>query len=549
MIAAKPKKWCLVTGFLLLTPAMAHLRFPYASAQTPLAATLPAAPPQALLQRTGIVEDEQGKPVAGALVRHITDTTTSGVDGRFILSFPEWKNDHTAMEGIYIASNPDGTLLAYLDITTVKRADAPEPLRLTLHPSKEFTVNVTNVIGAPVFGATVSATLDDAVLGYAQSNFFGVAVLRYPADAPQIEDICAAKPYAGIDYARFDLKGVPPAAGLLNGNFPGPLNLVLDGARPVKFHIIDSHQQPLAGVKIVPRSAYKPGDQNGGANTMLPSPFNLFTETTDAQGNATCAILPAKTQHKTGFSIRKEGYGEKTAVFDPAVDQGAFTITLLSPIHIVTRALDSTGQPVAGAKLHIFGQNSTSSGSYLEQLAPITSTDGTAAVDGDPERYYTFVAQKFSAQQGYTVSPVSGRVILGTSPPVTVDLKLQPALRIHGHLTAGPDNTPLAHFQINLSMKNDSYLQLPADQQLLSGDPSRFAAPILVDSVDTDEQGAFEFYALPGSYTLLATGATHVNGNTNGVRNFTRPKIDFELTTEPDHEASLHVDNLPQPLP
>ena len=95
-------------------------------------------------------------------------------------------------------------------------------------------------------------------------------------------------------------------------------------------------------------------------------------------------------------------------------------------------------------------------------------------------------------------------------------------------------------------MKDESYLKLPADQQTLSGDISRLTVPIAVRGVLADKDGVYEFYALPGSYTLSLLSTMRA---TLGDGKSPKPQVEFELTHETDREISIHSDQTPRPFP
>ena len=551
MLTAKLAKIGLITALILLTTTAAGITVQHLLSQIPpapvtahtvaVAALSPVAPattspmPAETIPCPGIVVDEQGKPFAGALVTLYTFSATSGPDGRFTLTLPR----DTSLTAYYFAASPDRSSLAFTYIDPFKN-QSPASLRLVLRPARLFTVNVADAQGAPVADATVAADLFTDCLGHAATDTKGVAVLRIPADA-QILQIIAAKPSLGLDYVLFGEKGYEPPPGRLDGNFTGPVNLVLDGAKSLTIHVVDGRQQPIPGAVIGLDNLFKPGKE---LNAQLIDWSRVFTLTTDAQGNATCAFIPSNVQRKFSVQILKEGYVENAIGYDPATNQNTLTTTLLSKIRFTGRVLDSSGQPVSGANVRIRGRGRTPGPTKYVQ-GPIfvtTSAGGTFAFDGDPNLYYTI-----SAQKDHAVSPHRARPIPLDAQPDPIELKLQPAIRIHGQITAGPDHAPLANYAVGLTMKEESYRDLPPDQQILTGDDSLFNTPILLERGFTNKDGFFEFYAQPGSYILAPSNTFLVNGASVGVvgSKFHIDKAEFDLANEPDHAINLHADQPP----
>ncbi len=423
--------------------------------------------------------------------------------GLFTMAFPQG----ATLFAYFVASSPDGSLLAYTHAEHLERISSPSGLRLVLRPAKELIVNVADAQGAPVADARVVTEFEfKNILGHATSNPHGVARVRYPADIPQLLHVIAAKANVGLDYVWFAEKGAAPRPGLLDGNFRGPVSLVLNGTRTVNIHVTDDNQQPIAGATIKLDEFSKANKGNNDYTVDLNDELSpgLFSLTTDAHGNAASTIIPPDAimpltftlERKFTFHITKDGYLPRAFMYDPAAGKDKFNISLSRPVHIVTRVSDSTGNAIAGAHVYIYGREAADS--VERAIGGTTSEDGMFSFDANPNIYYTFIAQLDK-----TVSPLATRLIRPGTKPDIIDLILQPGIHIHGHVTAGPDNTPLGRCQLTLRMKDESYLKLPADQQTLSGDISRLTVPIAVRGVLADKDGVYgDFTPCPAPTAL-----------------------------------------------
>ncbi len=236
----------------------------------------------------GVVVDEDGKTVAGAVVgvlypmaEGITDRTAD--DGSFRLLLDR----ATAGYEIVTASAEDGERQGiYVFPATV--APRTAHARIVLKPSRKMTVRVTDAAKKPVRDAAVGVLEDtyDALLGHAETDADGVALLRLPRDA-SVYQVVALKPQVGFDYFE-NYRATPP---FKIGEPPAQVALTLDGARTLSVHAVDSADKPLSGVELVPWSVKKKGKlfyaNIGGAEAM-----KYLAARTDRDGLAAFEWIP-----------------------------------------------------------------------------------------------------------------------------------------------------------------------------------------------------------------------------------------------------------------
>ncbi|MGE5609065.1 MAG: M56 family metallopeptidase [Bacillota bacterium] len=451
-----------------------------------IATTKPDTPSQKVVRISGRVEDEQGKAVGDVLVesssgsnRYSTRTTS---DGHFALDMPEKE----ARYAMVWARTREGSKQAFVSLESMNR-DRLRDVCPILRPAREFAVTVSDDRGQPVVGAWVAAIGRYAKVGEATTDVAGKAILRTPADAP-LEYVAAGKPDTGLDYFAFwgkDQAQTDPYR--LAPDYSGPLSFVLNGIITVKVRVIDEQQRPLQGVRVYPWLFEKPkkGDylNSSGALGLL--------RLTDAQGIAEF-MIPADNTRQINFWTHLDGYcSPKRWIWNPKFPTMEVEAQLLRQIRVTGRVVDSSGRPVDGAAIRVFGD-----GYQFDEFTGTeeSAEDGRFTINVNPEMYYMFVASK-----GAMVSRAHLQV-LRKEAPAPLDLILEPAMRVYGRVTGGPNTTPIPKAPVTLIQQDyESYYKLPKEQQFPGGTVGRKAiVPSVFQHAETDNQGLFEFYVVPG---------------------------------------------------
>ena len=297
----------LVLGVVVLSGAsvrvgnQAPAEQPKATQAVPNAAA-PASPNSESWNVDGVVVDEQGRPVAGAVVRTmpvVLGTANveqqTGADGTF--RFTRIIGSPTGLVGL-IAEADGGARMGVDPIFYRRRAEKiAEPVRIILKPSRAVTVRVTDGAGLPVPGAKIEAA-ERLFRTRATAGPDGTATLRVPADA-RVKWIVAFKPRVGLDYfENFEKRGVDPT-----GPPPAEVVLTLEAAPTVRIKAVDSKGQPVAGVGFKPVRFYVTGKKDSLDARLCGS----VRAVTDGQGVATFDWFPKGRSGPTTFSIDTEG--------------------------------------------------------------------------------------------------------------------------------------------------------------------------------------------------------------------------------------------------
>jgi hypothetical protein len=481
-----------VTRCVWIASTVACLMWAIAPARIAAAAEAP----KRTIVITGVVLDEAGRPAPGVELRTrvISEgaSARTGPDGRFELKF---EGSAKARLTHLHATTPDGASQTLHAIEGAQR-DQPayENQRLTLKPVRTLTATVEDAQGKPVEGAGVLAVANFWALSDAATNAAGEAAVRVPADAP-MQYLMARKPGAGMDYFVFWRKDEPTKTDpfRLAHDHAAPVKFVLRGMTKVAVHVADGRGQPLAGVDVHPWYYEMP---RKGDMLNLPVLPELRRET-DARGVAEFEV-PTNNTTKVTFWARLDGYfAPERCVWDPASAATEARTVLVPQVRVTGRVQDEQGRPAGGATVRVGGSGHQFD-SFREQVE--TGPDGTFELDVDPDMFYVFAAGR-----AQTASAAERRVIRAGDKLDPVELKLAPATRLFGQVTAGDDEAPAGGAYVTLSLQDiEAYQNLPPGQQLPQPATGSLAAisPQVAWNTQVADDGAFEFWVGPGLYYI-----------------------------------------------
>jgi beta-lactamase regulating signal transducer with metallopeptidase domain len=487
----------LAAAILFLTAALSPLRAvqatPGNSVNPPSSqpsATQPSDTEEPMIRfLAGRVVDPAGKPVPAARVMLLfavpnftLHNATTDADGRFVMYIEPRKPQRLSLR----AESHDGSLQTATTLIPhhpYTHADFQD-IQLTLKPAALYPITVTDAANHPVAGANIVAAIGPTInrIGVV-TDAAGNATLRLPADNPP-SSIIAQKQNVGFDYSVF-----PRRAPLQ----PQPLHFVLNGTRTVTVKVTDPRARPLAGVKLNPRAIAKPGK-----SPVTLSPRTDDAPETDATGTAHVS-LPADTDRPVLFNALFPGYSQSpTNPWDPKFPDAPVNLIMkpLSRYHLAVLNPDGTPAPNADVMM-VDDRGAQNYGIFSNgRVGP----DG--AVDGflNPDTFYMFAAMK-----GKLASDPVMQVVHAGGPEVRIELKLKPAVRVHGRLTAGDPPKPLANASLHIQFDDaDAYKALRPEQRLPPDFTSpRDIHPAVMFNRPTDKDGNFELYLAPGAYHLV----------------------------------------------
>jgi protocatechuate 3,4-dioxygenase beta subunit len=430
----------------------------------------------------GIVVDEQGRPVAGALVRLSRAADPKGVqggttalDGSFVLAF---SGLHRSVYGL-VAESGDGALVGLARDGAGYRTR--KPLRIVVKPTRPLTIRVQDANGAPVAGADVEA-VEHGYQTQGRTAPDGTATVRVAADA-RIQWVVAQKAGAGLDY----IETAQPARLDEHPALPREVVLTLDGAVPLRIKAVDPEGRPVAGVRISPAVLHRPA--RGG---VLEASFAASSwVTTDESG---VAVFDRFHKEIGGcqFAVRSAEYlcaSDPISARDGPTD---LTARLVRATRLSGKVTLPGGRPAREVIVRVEASLPYPRGS--EWLAR-TADDGTYSLMVLSERVYTIAVE----DDAWAAPSRLGVVVREGRPSDGLDFALVPGTLVHGRVTEGVDGKPAAGAGVALTEEGPL---LPKEFR------TGLRTARLTRSTVTDGEGRYRIRVGPGLYTLRAGNAS-----------------------------------------
>ncbi len=478
-----------------------------------------AAPPTAnsdFWDVNGMVVDEQGRPVAGAVVRTMpvfdgraSVEVQTGADGSFHFTLTL----QNPVGPVGLMALADGGARMGLDATFDQRRvrQTKEPARIVVKPSRAVTVRVKDATGAAVPGATVEAA-ERRFRMNAMTDTLGTVTLRIPADA-NIQWVLALRSGVGLDYfENYEKRGVDAT-----GPLPAEIVLGLKAARVVRIKVVDSKGQPVAGVGFKPGRLGVPGKKDSLGATSCAT----LRGVSDAQGVASFDWFPAGP---TGarFSVDPQaGYScldllEDASAADPL--ELAARVLRATRIGGTVRLPDGRPAPQVLVKAAGWGSDAAPVGMRTAR----TGENGRYELDVPPEQAYmvavvddTWAARSFSnviVREGQLQDKLNFALIKGTL--LRGQVTGEPVGRI-------PDGTTV------LLLEHGGLL--PKEFRGVIADKAELSRATTIIGAD----GRFQFRVGPGTYTLQV-------GTTQSQR-VESPKVSVIDESELVHDLTLKL--------
>jgi len=460
----------------------------------------------------GIVVDEAGKPVAGAVVTVFG--LKSAVDGKPVRStldgtFRVLLDAASARHVSLLASVNDGArqgLFEYHDTVLARVAQA----RIVLKPSRKLPVRVVDSFKKPVAGASVGLIGENLlILATAETDATGVATLIFPSDT-HVSQVFGLKSHVGFDY----FENYRAARGERNLEPPTEIWLVLDGARSVLVQAKDSSDEPVAGIDFVPWLIITKGklsEVNLGGATGL----KFVGATTNQGGIANFDWIPSKLERSTEILSRAGVYSvPNSPTLDVANPEKLLVAKVYKNVEISGKVLLPDGQPAGGILLQVEGRGNTN---HVFHGLARTRADGAYSLRVYPNQSYLVGV----TEDQWAAPSKTGIVIEEGKPRTDLDFKLSKGTLLRGKVTIGKDNKAIADQTITLVEQGKGLA--PG----LSGMGN--SREQLVRWAQSDADGRYAIRLGPGSYELTGPSAS---------------QQELVIQTEPTIEKDFHLDRL-----
>jgi hypothetical protein len=364
-------------------------------------------------------------------------------------------------------------------------------------------VAVVDAAGKRVADALAVVTHSNLKLDSARTDKQGEAMLLVPAQA-QLRHLYAVHEKAGLDYRVYRRPGDDKQPGMLEANHRERVQLDLRGTRPLEVTVVDHTGTPLPNSLVSPHILELP--DRGGS---LDVEWGL--RLSDAKGVVKYPGFPQSNY--ASLLVFKRGYFAPKVTHVSSADPDALTVKLLPQATLRGTVKHADGRPAAGAHVEIRGDSD-----HTNSFHGIVICDDSGGFEQqiNPDEYYAI-----AARLDKSASPPEMRVIRVGEKIEPLELTLRPATRVFGTLVDAAGK-PLPRERVSLCFHGDEkYINLPVNARLQRPEGATKAIdPRLIFAGTTNAAGAFEIFAPPGEYELLAQSIN--NTTAVGVK---QPKI------------------------
>jgi protocatechuate 3,4-dioxygenase beta subunit len=453
----------------------------------------------------GIVVDEQGRPVSGALVQTnrtcgMVATTTTHADGTFRFQ-PPWPFDGVI---VLVANSADGTRRGSV---WVNRLTTSASYRIVLRHARRVEVSVVDAAGNPVAGATVhSFAYSYSLLDVLKTDSQGKSRLYLPVATEtgfRAEKaffcITATKSGVGMDYYCEEGDGRERPDG--ERAAPEAVRLVLKGAMPFEVQLVDGDGKPLPGLTVNPSRLAK--DEK---DTIYL--WGMDGLVTDAKGCVRFDWLPSDVT-MVEFSACDGNYTYNEDIEFRMREGGSrerVVVKLRKPALISGRVTTPDGKPAAGVSVQAEGVHASCN--YFRGDAR-TDAEGTYWLRVDPnEVYMVGVVDRNWAAPSYV-----NLVLKEGDNREHLDFRLCKGTLVHGRITVGPEKRPYKSVECE-GIPYVSVIQCGPDTEIpaewsCSGSSCRLkpgtavkCSPRLCRWANIDAEGRYAIHLCPGKYNL-----------------------------------------------
>jgi hypothetical protein len=465
----------------------------------------------------GVVVDEMGRPVEGAIVGTLAPASLgatpvrTSADGTFSLVL----NSASARYHTIRASAEDGArqgLYRFHDTVLSQVAHA----RIIVKPSRRMAVYVTDAANKPLPGAAV-AVFEESLrfLDQAETGLRGTALFRIPGGA-KVFQVVALKPRVGFDY--FENYHSWPGPVIVEP--PLEVALTLDGARSIAVHATDSADKPVGGIDLVPWTVKKKG-KLAYANLSGVTLKHLVVKT-DRDGLAVFDWIPTKLEEGITFLHHSAEHSlPDSPHYDPTRPDKPLVAKLVRNAPISGKVTLPDGKPAGGILLQVEGRGNTNH--YFRNVVR-TKADGTWSLSVYANQSYIVAI----TDDHWAAPSKTGVVVREGESRKDLDFRLGKGTLLRGRVTVGKEKKPAAGQIITLLEQGEN---LPAD---LGGNGS--GREDLVRWAETDAEGRYQIRLGSGRYQILGPGGNRM------------PRDEIKVKDEETKEKDWHLERLQKGL-
>ncbi|MGB7343740.1 MAG: hypothetical protein WBD20_05985 [Pirellulaceae bacterium] len=425
----------------------------------------------------GTVVDEQGDPVAGAIIEskareeEQSFRVTANAKGAFVHRVQAVGHYGIPM----LVRSPDGELSSFVSGYDYELSSA-KPFKFVVRPERTTTVRVVDEKDQPIEGAAIRVDAEFVVLASGTTNSSGQATLTFPADA-KVDWILAKKVKQGFDYYE-NYDAFPTQERL---DVPASVQLKLNGAVSVRVTTLDSAKKPIEGVTLTPWTIKKKGKLSyyncGGPHE------------TKSGENGSCQFdwIPSDLEKGVTFlGYSQQYFTPGNPRYDPGNPGNTdLTMDMLQTCKVTGKVTYPDGTPAVGVRLQGEGRGDTN---HYFRGHTSTKDDGTYELNiyPDQDTMISVVEDDVSAASVNDILLAEGKDRKG------VNFELTTGTLITGIISSGKDKKPVEGQTATLIQLGDNRAKL-------------------VRWSTTNIDGRYRFRAGPGVFTLTLAGGKSMN--------------------------------------
>lgn len=476
---------------------------------------------------SGTLVDADGSPVSAAEVKlrktkngQRVETTTNTM-GEFTLTAAASLLAGNSVEAVIDSGRKQARIALPYEASKVQDLGTVD---LKLATATKVNVVVNDASGQPVSDATVVAS-DDRFVNTVSVTDAGGKCEFWILDPKKIRAIAAIKNGFGLDYRSFE-KPRDAYSDLIYEADKIPINkpvvLTLGRAAPVEIRIVNSNDDPVAGVRVTP---WYFQNESQASDLNISYVGTKFEGLTDADGRISFDWIPDWQESQMVFWLRRDDSIRDRIVYDPSSDNGSVTFVQRQFVPIRGIVTDQLGQVVPDAIIRVAG-----AGYAVDDFrgSVQSDSDGRYEIEVAPDQIYIMVAEKGTLRS----APLTGFKSVEGEPIEGKIFVLLPGTRIHGLMTEAERKNPVEgvgvrSYQYGLDAHNTPGLELPNPDN-----KNTWLQPMLFRSVKTEADGSYEFFVGPGKHDLRARS--------------TDQRQEFEITDQRQLRFDLHSDPPPE---
>lgn len=452
-----------------------------------------------VVDASGMVASEASVHLQNALAE-VDEQAVTNTQGQFELTVKLHPNNLYGLR--FQVTSKDKTQVALHRIPFTEDGEPLKSIAVRLEQVKTAKLKVVDGAGKPIAGASAALLAGyPNMLGPAKTDAKGECSFNLPESA-RIDTILAWKAGAGLDYELYTLPYEQANDQLTKTpEFPIELGetLTLTGASPLTVRVTDTDDKSIPGAKAYVWLLNKT-DPKRREELNLSYFTEMFRQEADDNGKIVFDWFPIWQTDPVTIWPMVDGYVHVRGQYEPATKTNALNISLERLVPMRGKVSFADGKPAAKITVAANG-----SGYDIDRYNATVETDeqGRYEFKAAPNQIYMISI----ADKEWAAPSQSGFVVLPGKEVADHDFVLRKSTRVFGRVLNEDTGEPvpdkrvyLTHHGIDLQTMKDVVLPNPRGS-------TTYVCPMTQQTINTGEDGKFEFFVGEGEYKLFIQGS------------------------------------------